>query len=246
MGKIIIYMLLSIQFTAYAQEFNTTSKHFIYKYNGEIINAKSIDYKAPLFKKSYLQYDGHEMDTKEVQFYQVEHGFFINLKNIRKGFAERIIKGKINLYEQTTTTTTWTNNGFGPGMPMTTTNTTRYYNFGFGEVKTANYDNLMTDMQDNAKSIEHLSKYQKTKNRRTIWYVIGGAAMLGGMLTAIEKTGESYFDTQQFETVEETKIKPVNLTIGLAGFATIIATAINSRKKPDYIKEAVLIYNENE
>ncbi len=243
---------IGFQISVNAQSSETTSKIFIQKNNGDIIYAPTIEYKTPLFKKSYLAYGNDKIDASEVKFYQILDDYYINLKPVGKGFARRIIEGKINLYEQTTMNAApmWGPSpaGFSVGMTSTTSHTSRYYNFGFEDAKVANYKNLMIDMKDNENSIASLARYQKNRNKRTLWYVIGGIAMVGGILTATKGTGEttqSYnFDTGRLETVESTEIRPVNLTIGILGFATIITTYVISRKKTDHIKEAILIYNQ--
>jgi hypothetical protein len=243
-------LLFVCQISILAQEIDE-NKTYLYKYNGDVIYTNYIEYKTPFLKKNYLKYEDNKINTDEVKFYNTESGFFMNIKGLGSGFAERIIKGRINFFEQANMVTTSQPMNGGFGMPMGTSTSTvfsYFYNKGIEQPKRATYDNLIVDLADNPKSVVYLNNFKTAKSKRNIWYVVGGIAMVAGILTAAEKTGEysrGYnHETGRVEDIEKTELKPVNLVIGLAGFATIITTYLKSRKKKDYIRESILIYNE--
>lgn len=242
-------LLFVCQIAMQAQEIDD-NKTYLYKYNGEVIYTNFIEYRTPLLKKSYLKYENNKINATEVKFYNTEGGFYVNLKGPGRGFAERIIKGRINYFEQANQVTMTQPTAGGFGMSMTTTSTvySYFYNKKYEAPKRATYDNLIVDLADNPKSVLFLKKHKTVKSKRALWYVVGGIAMVAGILTAAKKTGEfsrGYNpDTGRIEDIEKTELRPVNLTIGLAGFATIITTYLKSRKKKDYIRESILIYNE--
>ncbi len=251
MKKIVmLFMALICVSKTFSQKIDE-NKNFIYKTNGEVIYGRNIDYKTPLFKKKYLLIDDVKIFSKEVKFYKSERGFFGSLENIRSGFAQRIMKGKINYFEQVTmsnSTAMPMNGGFGMTMSTPTTSISNFYNMGYEPLKSANYENLIVDLKSNVKSVLYLEKYHNAKKKRTLGYVLGGIAMAAGILTSTKKTGETNRsfnpNTGRIEDTAATEIKPVNLVIGLAGFGTIIANYLSSRKKRDYIRRAIETYNE--
>ena len=253
MKKTIHLLLILLTFTlSNAQEIDE-SKNFIYKTDGSIVYGKHLSYKTPVFKENYFDLDSLKIKSKNVKFYKFGEDFFGSIQEGRSSFARRTIKGKINYY-------TLTNihyaapipnaGGFG-GMTSgtTTTNNSYYYNTDYNSLKVANYENLSIDLQSNSESIVYLKKYHNAKKKRTIAYVLGGIAMVAGILTAAEKTGETTNsfnpNTGNFETSDVTKLRPVNLAIGLIGFGTIVTTIISSKKKKQYIQKAIEVYNEN-
>lgn len=251
MKKIVLFIVFICSTNIFSQEIDE-NRNFVYKTNGEIIYGRYIDYKTPLFKSNYILVDEIKIPSNDVKFYQSERGFFGSLSQLGNGFAERIIKGRINYFEQIT-------HAASAPMPMagnngmiayggSTTQISNFYNQGYGPLKVANYKNLIVDLKSNSESVVYLEKYHTAKQKRIIAYVLGGVAMVAGILTSTKKTGEttnSYnFESGRFEENDVTEIKPLNLAIGLAGFGTIIATYISSRKKKDYLQKAIVIYNE--
>lgn len=79
------------------------------------------------------------------------------------------------------------NNMRGIGLGGTSTTQNYYYNSGFNSLKVATYKNLSVDLQRNPKSIVYLKKRQNAKKKRTMAYVLGGIAMVAGILTSAKK-----------------------------------------------------------
>ncbi|WP_139957054.1 hypothetical protein [Flavicella sediminum] len=251
MKKIIMLLGVFISIFEMASQEIDTNRNFVFKTNGEIVYGRYITSKNPIFKKDYLVIDDQKILNTEVQFYKSDSGFFGRVGKGNAGFAERIVKGKVNFFEQISTSYAAPMpmaGGFGMSMGRTSTTITNYYNKGFESLKLANYDNLIIDLKDNAESVVYLEKFHKAKGKRTLAYVLGGIAMVAGILTASKKTGETTRgynqDTNRIEDMPVTELKPVNLAIGLAGFGTIIATYLSSRKKRDYVRKAIEVYNE--
>jgi len=251
MKKIVmLFMALICVSKTFSQKIDE-NKSFVYKVNGEVVYGRSIRYKTPLFKKKYLLVDDVKILSKEVKFYKSERGFFGSVQNVGSGFAERIMKGKVNYFEQIGSSYAApmpSAGGFGMTMGTRSSTVANFYNRGYESLKVANYDNLIADLKDNVKSVVYLEKYHNAKKKRNVAYVLGGIAMAAGILTSTKKTEEtnrSYnSNTGRIEDTAATEVKPLNLVIGLAGFGTIIGTYFSSRKKRGYLRKAIEVYNE--
>lgn len=236
-----------------AQELDE-SKNFIYKTDGTIYYGSHIDLRTPMLKANYFELDNLIIKSKEVQFYNSGVDFFGSINDNGKGFARRIIKGKINYFKYTTYVSHAApipvGVGFGGVGAVSGGGTSQsfYYNTGYNKLKPANYENLSIALKDNSKSISLLNKHKNAKKKRTLAYVLGGIAMAAGILTSAKPTGETTNsfnpNTGNFETTDVTKLRPVNLAIGLLGFGTIVTTALTSKKKRNYMRQAIEVYNE--
>lgn len=248
--KKILYLLaalLTISMST-AQEIDE-NKNFIYKNDGSLLYGENISHETPSFKENYFNLDGQTIKSKDVRFYKSGKFFYGNTQNGQSSFAIRIIKGKINYYELSSLySVPAATSGFG-GMSSYGSTSSYYYNSGFNSLKAANYENLSIDLKDNLESINYLNKHQEAKSKRIFAYVFGGIAMFAGILTSGKKTGETTTSfnpaTGTLETIDQTELRPVNLIIGLAGFGTIVATMFSSKKKKQYIRKAIEVYNEN-
>ena len=202
-------------------------------------------------KKNYFNLDSLKIESKDVKFYKSGEGFFGSTRGGGESFARRTIKGKVNYYVLNGTYHNMAplNNMGGIGFGSTSSTQSYYYNTEFNSLKVANYENLSVDLRKNPKSIVYLEKYNNAKKKRTIAYVIGGIAMVAGILTSAKKTGETTTsfnpNSGGFEESNVTELRPVNLVIGLAGFGTVVATMLSSKKKKKYILKAIEEYNDN-
>ncbi|MDO3693735.1 hypothetical protein QVZ41_02595 [Wenyingzhuangia sp. chi5] len=246
--------LFSQSFTSYFNDGEVgENKNYIYFYKGDKKEVKGIvRVKSPFLGKQKVEADGVEYNISTVQFYKSGEDFYGNIYNAtnRNSFARRILKGKVNYYESESAV--YNAPAMGPngqfmGGGGYSTRVDRYYNKGFGPMKKANYENLVVDLVDNQESLLLLQSYKKVRNREIFTYVFAAAATLGGLLTAFEGTGEMKsgynFDTNRYETYEEKKIKPVNLTIGLLGLTTGIINYFTSKKKYRYLEDSIQVYN---
>jgi hypothetical protein len=251
--------LLFLHTTSYSQNsIVDETTNFILEYNGKVTYSnRSIEYKEPLFKKNYLKINDTKFSLESVQFYKTGEMFYGNIMDPNypssAGFAQRIIKGKINLYEKTTLNTGYTYGtsiGGGTSTPMMTSTITKknYYNIGYENLKKTKYKYLINDLSDNPVSVIKLEKYNSVRKKETLFYVIGTALAVGGLFTSFEITGETQsslnFETGSFEETDVHKLKPVNLTIGLVGLGINLVNYLINRDKFKYIESAIYIYNE--
>ncbi|WP_114783159.1 hypothetical protein [Botryobacter ruber] len=244
MKKILLLLLgfIALHPVAFGQVDET--RNFIYLYSDSVIYARTIDYKTPLLGGAHLIVDARKVKGELVKFYQNEKGFFANTSNLNftggTTFSERIRKGKINLYELETVN--YSPGHFSPGTGMYTgggssRNIKNYYNIGFGELKKADYKNLSVDLGENPESLAHLNKYKSNTNTQTILYVVGGAAILGGIIS-FANSGEP-----QNNEVHATPNMTVPL-IGLGiGGASLWTSYLISLSKPKHLRSAIDAYN---
>ncbi|PQJ21567.1 hypothetical protein [Tenacibaculum sp. SG-28] len=184
----LLIAVLTFVINAKAQEIDE-SKNFIYKTDGSILYGVNLEYRTPMFKKNYFKLDSLTINSEDVKFYKSGVNFFGSTKGSGSSFALRTIQGKINYYTLTSTynNSAPINNTGGIGFGGTSTTQNYYYNSGFNPLKIANYENLSVDLQTNPKSILYLKKYHNAKKNRTLAYVLGGIAMVAGILTSAKK-----------------------------------------------------------
>lgn len=265
MKKVLLLLLLLFVFKVSAQETleevvkkKNENRNFIQLKSGEIFYFDSyIEKTNPFLGYSKLKVLDQEFRLADVDYYKTGTQFFANTDRIVGActdIAERIDIGKINIYRsfQTVYNAGAPMMGTGGGMMMTygggtSTKEVFYYTKGTSPLKSMNYNNLTEDLVENQESMILLQTYKKAENRKVLWYVIGGAAFLGGAFTGFEKTGEMdtryNFETGQTETVEGSRIKPVNFGFAVAGMITITVNYLVHRKDGDYLKKAVYAFN---
>lgn len=260
MKKVFLFMITLFSTVVFAQENNVFSdfdvnKNFVYLYGGIVDYFDSNAVGGRILKDKYIDLGTKQYANEKVQFLKNGTAFFANVKGVDSchDFAERITKGRINVYEYTSEVYTYTpavGTGFGGfggvGFGSTSQKKNQFYNIGFGLVKKVSYENLVTDLVDNQESMLHLQKYKKSRTTQVLLHVLATAAMFGGILTASEGTGEeqTVFDPQQgFVTEEKQNIKGVNLAIGLAGLATNVITYFAFKNKRKHITKAIDVYN---
>jgi hypothetical protein len=233
------------------------NRNFIQLKSGEIFYFDSyIEKTNPFLGSSKLKVLDQEFKLADVDYYKTGTQFFANTDRVIGActdVAERIDVGKINIYRSFQTV-------YNAGAPMmgaggmmmsygggASTKEVFYYTKGTSPLKSMNYNNLAEDLVENQESMILLQTYKKAENRKVLWYVIGGAAFLGGAITGFEKTGETNtgynFETGRTETVDEVKIKPLNFSIAVAGMITIAVNYLTHRKNGNYLKQAVYSYN---
>ena len=189
MKKLLIVVMACYGLNARSQ--TNESKNFLYLYSDSTIYAQRIRL-GPDFTGSWaLRVDSRRMPTKEVKFFQDNNGFYANTKNLNfsgaSSFAERIIDGKINLYQQVfyeDVPYEGDDHRFS-GVRREVVNTRMFFNKGFSDLKRVNYDNLSLAMSDNQQSLDLLKSYRKSMNAGTAMYVAAGATALGCIATVL-------------------------------------------------------------
>lgn len=191
MKKLLIVVLACYALTARSQV--NESRNFMYLYSDSVVYAQKIRLRPDFLGSWALRADSRRVPIEQVKFFNNEDGFFANTRNLNffreVSFAERIIEGRISLYQQTV---------YEP-VPFEAdyyrfrdrrrqvVDTRMFYNKGFSDLKKVNYYNLSTDMADNPKSIDLLKSYRKSMNTGTVMYVAAGAAVVAGLVSFISK-----------------------------------------------------------
>lgn len=222
------------------------NKNFIYFFSDSVIYGRIIEYKTPFLRSSYLLVDSNKIQLNLVKFYCNETGFYANTKTVDflgvSSFTERIRKGEINLYEKVTITTypdhiNYTTGMYTVGMP--TKNIKNYYNKGFGDLKKANYQNLSLDLADNPESIIYLNKYKSTRDAQTVLYIVGGATLIAGFATLINKTTD--WDGSDSQPEPNVTGNLVAVAVGAGCFLVSYSIGFS---KPKHLRSAIDKYNE--
>lgn len=218
------------------------SKEYVYFFNDSILYG-NVNYKKPFIGTAYLKVDSLKIQLDKVKFYKNQTGFFANSKYINfseiSSFSERIRKGKINLYEKENTNYSpghFSANGTYMGGSVTKT-ILNYYNKGFGDLKKANYSNLSVELNENPESLIHLNKFKRARNTQNTLYAVGGAILIGGFATLINKTKDVDYDTEPSPNVTGNLV-----AIGAGAVCFAVSYAI-SFSKPEHLRNAIDAYN---
>jgi hypothetical protein len=192
MKKLLLVALACYGLSASAQV--RESNNFIYYYSDSLVYAKDIRLRPDYLNSMVLRADSRRIPINQVKFFNNEDGFFANTRKLNLdghiAFSERIIEGKINLYQE---------HAFNPQYnedhhQYSVNNTSPiyfqlHYNKGFGDLKRVDYDNLKYDMADNSKSMELLENYRRNMRTSNILYVSAGVSLLGALVTFLSSRG---------------------------------------------------------
>ncbi len=239
----LLFGLTSFGISAYGQV--DENKYYLYLFSDSLLYGKEIEYKIPFLGPNYFNIDSRRIELDIVKFYQNETGFYANTKSLSfsgiSSFAERLKKGKINLYEKTTKSQAMGHINPSTGMYMGGggfSKTTYYYNKGFGDLKKANYSNLIIDLSDNAESLLSLNKYKSLRKTEVTFYTIGAALFVGGFISLVNKTKDVDYDTEPHPNLTG------NAIIMGTGFACGIVGVTISFGKTKHLKKAIDKYND--
>jgi len=227
--------------SSFAQNIDET-KSYIYTKEDKLIYGKKIVYKTPFLATNYFLVDTIKHKPTDVKFYKNSKGFFANVSYQvglgPTGFAERVSKGKLNLYKKEVSM--YNPGHMGPhGMMMGggfSQNTIQYYNRGFEELKKAKYKYLVKDLADNANSMKLLGKYKKNRNIATGLYIAGAAVGITGLVGFIKKTSNTAGKPEQDTSV--------NTTLMISGVGTMLVGSIFSFSLNKKVEDAIDAYNE--
>lgn len=216
------------------------SKSFVYLYSDSILYGK-VEYKPTLFGENYFLIDSKKISVDNVKFYKADTIFYANTKDITllgySYFAIRIVKGKLNLFEEIKTNYQPPMMNMAGGMTGggVTSTTYAYYNKGYGPLKKAKYLNLVSDLSDNTKSLNYLNKFKKARNIESILYAAGGATFIIGVISLIKKTANIP------EVAKPNTSGSFALMGGGAG--CMLAGYVFSISKYNHLKKAINEYN---
>ncbi len=171
------------------------SRNFLYLNSDSVIYAKRITLRPDFAGFWQLRADSRRVAPEQVKFFSNENGFFANTRRVTFGytteFAERIVEGKINIYQEIPYDQflydRYYRYGDGPGPVV---NFRMFYNKGFENLKKLNYRNLKTDMIDNPESMDMLKSYKKSINTSRMLYTAAGASFVAGIISFLAQGNE--------------------------------------------------------
>ncbi|WP_316788939.1 hypothetical protein [Pedobacter frigoris] len=195
MKKLIIVVMACYGLNARAQV--DESKNFLYFYSDSVVYANSIKLRPDFYNSWQLRADSRRVPQEQVKFFNNENGFFANTRRHtimeRGSFSERIVQGKINLFQEVAYDAFLYDRGYrygrhryGPPVQQPV-NLSMYYNKGYADLKKVNYNNLKRDMADNPVSMDLLEGYRKSANGSKILYVAAGASIVAGLVSFVVK-----------------------------------------------------------
>ena len=208
-----------------------SSGHFVELEDGRKISGKEVRYVNPPFKRPYLLVDSESrFQLSIVKSYQNEKGFFLkgSLPPYGEiGFAKRVLKGEVSVYEKTTVTYMTGPYAYG-GVYRSD-----YYTKGNSGLKKVNLRELAIDLSDNAASMKHLKKAKNTGVIQNIFYGLGAACIVYGIAS---------FANQDHSQVDNRPNFPPALIA--APICLLIPLPLNVTKK-DHLNNAIILYNES-
>jgi hypothetical protein len=232
-------------------------KNFVYLFSGKKIESiNNFEYREPFIGSNYFIVDNDKYPSSEVAFYHDYIGYYANIKKLtafeQNNFAERVIAGRINVYEYTRYNAPMMMGGGYSGGGMMAggyggagmmvgggTQTSSYYNRDFRELKKISYGNLILDLNDNPKCVSLLNEYHKASNNKILWAVTGSAFLIAGLVVA----------SNQVKAVnggETDKQQNYFITYSLFGgfIASYTVAIVFHYKKGDKLILAIKKYNE--
>lgn len=244
MKKIIVLGFVFVSTLVFGQN-DSPKEKFVYLFSDSLVKSHMVEFRYQYNDKSYLVTDSGRYRVDLVKFYQNESGFFANTKALNFSnasiFAKRIVSGRINLYEIVKVRTTpGSIEAYGVLSPGTTSiKIKNYYNKEFGDIRKANYHNLLNDLADCPESVGYLVRYKNIRNTQTVLSIVGGALIAGGLATLYSRTKDVNRNDPNYK---EPNIRP-NLAVAMVGAGCIGMSYYISFSKHRKLKSAIDAYN---
>lgn len=255
MKKLLIGIMACYALTTHAQVHE--SKNFIYLYSDSVIYVKDIKLRPDFSGYLQLRADSKKIPMERVKFFNNEDGFFANTRRLDLGnttsFSERIIEGKINMFQQADYHPYMYDQRYRRSRYMErrpqAVDVKMYYNKGYADLKKVNFHNLSADMADSPKAMDMLKNYRKSMNIGKTMYIAAGAALLTGLVSFLttSDSGTGMLNTNGFNHNFRQETKWPNYTasyillgagLGLATGGYFIQTSGNK-----HLERAVDTYN---
>jgi len=221
------------------------SKPFVYLQNGNVVYSNSIRVSQGLFKEK-LVIDKKKYEMNEIKFINEGNGFYANTLGVygkkKSAFAERTVKGPINVFEMVEVSVTST--------PRGGTSTTRrnlyFINSAYNNLSYMRPKNLEPLVKNNEQSMIHLNN-SKRYYKKTI---ILGSVALASFLTGLTSFAIG-LATVEDDAFGSFSIKPVPTfiipAIGIAvGFGTGIACNKSNKKMEKEMLKSIDVFNSAE
>lgn len=228
------------------------SKNFLYLYSDSVVYGKRVSIRPGFDGFWQVRADSRRVPSGQVKFFNNENGFFANTRKAsflgEPTFSERVITGKINLFQQTLYDEEFYNRRYRHRhMAQQPVDARMYYNKGYGDLKQVSYRNLSEDMADRPESLDMLAAYRKSLNTRNMLYVGGGAALLAGLVTFVmDGTKSSKFVGSGFnKTLVEPKTIGIGTSFALLGIGGGLSVAgfLVQRSGSRHLENAIDAYN---
>lgn len=236
--RFIAFILLMLTGTGAAFSQVDDTRNFVYFFTDSVLYGRNVELNSSFTRGLYLMCDTIKINPDQVKFFRGETGFFANTIRLKysgtSSFCERIRRGRINLYERDVTSSSpgmYTNGRYTSGTSTRTIN--NFYNKDFGNLKKANYNNLVADLSDNPESMLYLDKYKKTARKQHIFQIAGGALLVGGLVALI---------SAQNKPVNSPDYTPGVILIG-TGAASMWVGYFVYLSKPKHLRNAIDVYN---
>lgn len=223
------------------------SRNFIYLNSDSVIHADRIRLRSDFAGSWVLRADSRRVPLEQVKFFNNEDGFFANTRKTNifsvNSFSERIVKGKINLYQEVAYDPVpyeFDHYRFRDRGPRAIS-TRLFYNKGYSDVKKVSYASLKMDLADNPKSLDFLEGYRKSKQGGTIMYVAAGAAILAGLINFVS-TGSREMNSASFERTSTNGYVGSVVLLGVGGGLALGGYLMQASANRD-IERAIDAYN---
>lgn len=248
MKKLLIIVMACYGLNARSQV--NENRNFLYLYSDTTVYAQKIRLRPNVLGSWVLSVDSRSVPIGQVKFFNNERGFFANTRQLNffgeASFAERIIGGKINLYQQVVYQDVYYDGvdyRFS-GFRREPVSTRMFYNKGFADLKRVNYKNLSVDMADDPQSLDLLKSYRKSMNTGTVMYVAGGAALLASVITLL--SGDPFTQNgttpRGMPTYKDRSYTPTFVLLGL-GTGLSVGGFLIQRSGARNIERAIDNYN---
>lgn len=170
-----------------------TPRDFIYLFNDSLIEASRVRLRPDIFY-SHINYDKQSINADKVKFFGNQYGVFANTKKLSRWegsrFVEQVESGKINLYSRVYYDVSRFDSRIGHRDDTRYSPFEMYYNKGFGDLKSVNYQNLSQDMRDNAQSLDFLEAYKRQRGVGMVLAGVGVASCIAGIISFVSKSSE--------------------------------------------------------
>jgi len=188
MKKLLILVMACYGLNARSQQLNE-SRNFLYFYSDSTVYAQKIRLRPDFSGGWSLRADARRVPVSQVKFFNNQDGFFANTRRLsllgEATFAERIIEGKVNLYQEVVYDDVPIEGeyyGFRDYRRQAV-NSRMFINKGYADLKKVNYRNLNEAMADNPKSLALLRRYRNAQITGIAMYVAAGAAIIASGIT---------------------------------------------------------------
>lgn len=227
------------------------SRNFIYLNSDSVIQADRIRLRPDFGGSLVLRADSRRVPLEQVKFFNNEDGFFANTRKTNlfaiNSFSERIVKGKINLYQEVSYDPVpyeLDYYRFRDRAPHVIS-TRMFYNKGYSDVKKVSYASLKMDMANHPKSLDFLESYRKGKQVSTVMYVASGVAILAGLINFVGGSSREFNQSSFASTSSLGKSYAGSLLLIGAGAGLAAGGYLKQASASREIERAIEAYNRN-